>query len=99
MEIASFGPVVFEAALKSDEAAWQIVAAGVSALVDFTTAVALRLHLDAPDVRLMGGLLEHQKFYGVAFATALEEKIPAAKVRPSESSPEVGAAWLAADGK
>src|SRR5438477_5415041 len=98
-EIASLAPVVFEAARKSDEAAWQIVAAGVSALVDFTTAVALRLHLDAPEVRLMGGLFEHQKFYGVAFATALEEKIPAAKVGPSESSPEVSAAWLAADGK
>ena len=99
MEIASLAPVVFEAARKSDEVAWQIVAAGVSALVDFTTAVALRLHLDAPEVRLMGGLFEHQKFYGVAFATALQEKIPAANVGPSELSPEIGAAWLAADGK
>jgi N-acetylmuramic acid 6-phosphate etherase len=98
-EIASLAPVVFEAARKGDEAAWQIVTAGVSALVDFTTAVALRLHLDAPEVRLMGGLFEHQKFYGVAFATALKEKIPAAKVGPSQSSPEVGAAWLAADRK
>ena len=98
-EIASLAPVVFEAARKSDEAACQIVTAGVSALVDFTTAVALRLHLDAPEVRLMGGLFEHQKFYGVAFATALKEKIPAAKVGPSQSSPEVGAAWLAADRK
>src|SRR4030095_5088423 len=66
---------------------------------DFTTAVALRLHLDAPEVRLMGGLFEHQKFYGIAFAPALKEKIPAAKLGPSQSSPEVGAAWLAADGK
>src|SRR5438270_1648065 len=99
MEIASLAPVVFEAARKSDEVAWQIVAAGVSALVDFTTAVALRLHLDGPEVRLMGGLFEHQKFYEVAFATALKEKIPAAQVGPSESSPEVGAAWLAASGK
>jgi len=99
MEIAALAPVVFEAARKSDEVAWQIVAAGVSALVDFTTAVALRLHLDAPEVRLMGGLFEHQKFYGVAFATALEEKIPAAQVGPSESSPEIGAAWLATNGK
>jgi N-acetylmuramic acid 6-phosphate etherase len=99
MEIASLAPVVFEAARKSDEAAWKIVTAGVSALVDFTTAVALRLHLDAPEVRLMGGLFEHQKFYGVAFATALKETIPAATVGPSESSPEVGAAWLAVGGK
>lgn len=95
-EIASLAPVVFEAARNSDETACQILAAGVNALVDFTTAVALRLQLDAPEVRLMGGLFEHQKFYGVAFATALKEKIPAAKVGPCESPPEIGAAWLAA---
>jgi N-acetylmuramic acid 6-phosphate etherase len=47
----------------------------------------------------MGGLFENQKFYGVAFAKALSEKIPGAKVALSESPPEVGAAWLAADGR
>jgi len=97
MEIASLAPVVFEAARKTDEAARQIIAAGVSALVDFTTAVSMRLQLETPEVRLMGGLFENQKFYGVAFAKALSEKIPDAKVALSESPPEVGAAWLAAD--
>src|SRR5438105_7272736 len=97
MEIASLAPVVFEAARKSDEGARQIIAAGVSVLVDFTTAVSMRLQLETPEVRLMGGLFENQKFYGVAFAKALSEKIPGAKVALSESPPEVGAAWLAAD--
>jgi N-acetylmuramic acid 6-phosphate etherase len=97
MEIASLAPVVFEAARKSDEAARQIIAAGVSALVDFTTAVSMRLQLETPEVRLMGGLFENQKFYRVAFAKALSEKIPGAEVALCESSPEVGAAWLAAD--
>ncbi len=97
MEIASLAPVVFEAARKSDEAARQIIAAGVSALVDFTTAVSMRLQLETPEVRLMGGLFENQKFYGVAFAKALSEKIPGAAVALCESPPEVGAAWLAAD--
>ena len=97
MEIASLAPVVFEAARKSDEAARQIIATGVSALVDFTTAVSMRLQLEAPEVRLMGGLFENQKFYGVAFGKALSEKIPGAKVEMCESPPEVGAAWLAAD--
>src|SRR5437870_2580591 len=97
MEIASLAPVVFDAARKSDEAARQIIAAGVSALVDFTTAVSMRLQLETPEVRLMGGLFENQKFYGVAFAKALSEKIPGAKVALSESPPEVGAAWLGAD--
>jgi N-acetylmuramic acid 6-phosphate etherase len=45
----------------------------------------------------MGGLFENQKFYGVAFAKALSEKIPGAAVALCESPPEVGAAWLAAD--
>ena len=97
MEIASLAPVVFEAARKSDEAARQIIAAGVSALVDFTTAVSMRLQLESPEVRLMGGLFENQKFYGVAFATALSEKIPGAKVATCKSPPEMGAAWLAGD--
>ena len=97
MESASLAPVVFEAARKSDEAARQIIAAGVSALVDFTTAVSMRLQLETPEVRLMGGLFENQKFYRVAFAKALSEKIPGANVALSESPPEVGAAWLAAD--
>src|SRR5437764_6419621 len=95
MEIASLAPVVFEAARKSDEAARQIIAAGVSALVDFTTAVSLRLGLEVPEVRLMGGLFEHQKFDGAAFAKALNEKLPGAKVLPCDSPPELGAAWLA----
>src|SRR5438105_182098 len=97
MEIASLAPVVFEAARKSDETARQIIAAGVSALVDFTTAVSMRLQLEAPEVRLMGGLFENQKFYGVAFGKALGEKISGAKVEMCESPPEVGAAWLAAE--
>ena len=97
MEIASLAPVVFEAARKSDEGARQIIAAGVSVLVDFTTAVSMRLQLETPEVRLMGGLFQNQEFYAVAFAKALSEKIPGAKVALCESPPEVGAAWLAAD--
>src|SRR5437667_4391211 len=96
MEIASLAPVVFEAARKSDEAARQIIAAGVSALVDFTTAVSMRLQLETPEVRLMGGLFENQKFYRVAFAKALSEKIPGAKVTLSDTPLDVGAVWLAA---
>ncbi len=82
---------------KMEIASRQIIAAGVSALVDFTTAVSMRLQLETPEVRLMGGLFENQKFYGVAFAKALSEKIPGAEVALCESPPEVGAAWLAAD--
>src|SRR5256714_7766409 len=85
MRMPSRGPAVFEAARKTDEAAGLIIAAGVGALVDFTTAVSMRLQLETPGVRLMGGLFENQKFYGVAFGKALGEKIPGAKVEMCES--------------
>jgi len=41
-------------------------------------------------------LFENQKFYQVAFAKALSEKIPGANVALSNTPPEMGAAWLAA---
>src|SRR6266550_965236 len=96
-EVASLAPLAFKAAREGDEPVQRIIAAGAIALADFAAAIAMRLQLEAPEVRLMGGLFENQKFYGVAFAKALSEKIPGAKVALSESPPEVGAAWLAAD--
>src|SRR5438045_740797 len=49
-EIASLAPVVFEAARKSDEAAWQIVAAGVGGWAVFRPAAARGLHSAAREV-------------------------------------------------
>jgi N-acetylmuramic acid 6-phosphate etherase len=96
-EVASIAPLAFRAAREGDEPVQRIIAAGAIALADFAAAVAIRLQLDSPEVRLMGGLFENQKSYVGAFAGALSEKIPGAKVAMCESPPEVGAVWLAAD--
>ncbi|PYK92943.1 MAG: N-acetylglucosamine kinase, partial [Verrucomicrobia bacterium] len=98
-EVASLAPLAFKAAREGDEPVQRIIAAGAIALADFAAAIAMRLQLEAPEVRLMGGLFENQKSYVSAFAGALIEKIPGAKVAMCESPPEVGAAWLAAEEK
>ncbi len=98
-EVASLAPLAFKAAREGDEPVQRIIAAGAIALADFAAAIAMRLQLEAPEVRLMGGLFENQKSYVSAFAGALIEKIPGAKVAMCESPPEAGAAWLAAEEK
>src|SRR5205085_1906873 len=98
-EVASLAPLAFKAAQEGDEPVQRIIAAGAIALADFAAAIAMRLQLEAPEVRLMGGLFENQKSYVSAFAGALIEKIPGAKVAMCESPPEAGAAWLAAEEK
>src|SRR5438552_4000112 len=98
-KVASLAPLAFKAAQEGDEPVQRIIAAGAIALADFAAAIAMRLQLEAPEVRLMGGLFENQKSYVSAFAGALIEKIPGAKVAMCESPPEAGAAWLAAEEK
>jgi N-acetylmuramic acid 6-phosphate etherase len=97
-EIASLAPVVFSAANDGDGAAQEIINAGATVLAHFTAAVAARLQLEAPEVRVMGGLFEHWRSYVVAFSEVLQENVPKAQIGLIDSAPEIGAAWLAANG-
>src|SRR5438067_77394 len=97
-EIAALAPVVFDAADDGDNAAQEIISAGATVLAHFAAAVASRLELKAPEVRLMGGLFEYRKSYVEAFRGVLEPKIPNARIALIDSAPEIGAAWLAANG-
>jgi len=76
-EIASLAPGRFRSSAEErTKAARQIIAAGVSALVDFTTDVSCGFSLRLREVRLMGGLSKNSEIYEVAFAKAISEKIP-----------------------
>jgi len=97
-EIAALAPVVFRAADDGDNAAQEIINAGATVLAQFAAAVAARLELDAPEVRLMGGLFENRQSYVAAFRDVLESKTPNARIALIDSAPEIGAAWLAANG-
>jgi N-acetylmuramic acid 6-phosphate etherase len=97
MEIAMLAPVVFEAAAGGDARVNEIVEEGARALCKYTEAVASRLHLLAPKVALMGGLFYRDSIYTHAFRRRLKKNLPDARVTTAERSPELGAAWLAAE--
>jgi N-acetylmuramic acid 6-phosphate etherase len=97
MEIAMLAPVVFEAAAGGDVRVNEIVEEGARVLCEYTEAVASRLHLLAPKVALMGGLFHRDSIYTHAFRRRLKKNLPDARVTVAERSPELGAAWLAAE--
>ena len=97
LEVASLAPVVFAAATNGDEHVMKIVEDGAGVLSEYTAAVATRLGLLAPKVILLGGLFQRDGVYVHAFKRKLKKNLSDARVAMSEQSPELGAAWLAAE--
>ena len=97
MELATLVPVVFEAAANGDTRVMEIIEEGALCLCEYTEAVASRLHLLAPKVILLGGLFHRDSIYTHAFRRKLKKNLPDARVAAAERTPELGAAWLAAE--
>jgi N-acetylmuramic acid 6-phosphate etherase len=97
MEIAMLAPVVFEAATEGDVHMMEIIEEGARVLCEYTEAVASSLHLLAPKVALIGGLFHRDSIYTHAFRRRLKKNLPDARVAVAERTPELGAAWLAAE--
>ncbi len=97
MEIAMLCPVVFEAARNGDSNVVKIIEEGAEVLAEFTGAVASRLGLLAPKVILLGGVFQRDSLYVAAFQRRLKKNLSDARVGMSDQSPELGAAWLAAE--
>jgi N-acetylmuramic acid 6-phosphate etherase len=97
MEIATLSPIVFEAARNGDPNVVKIIEEGAEVLTEYAGAVASRLGLLAPKVILLGGLFQRDSLYVAAFRRKLKKNLSDARVGMSEQSPELGAAWLAAE--
>ena len=97
MEIAMLTAVVFEAAANGDARVMEIIEDGARVLCEYTEAVAARLHLLAPKIVLLGGLFHRDSIYTHAFRRRLKKNLPDARVATAERTPELGAAWLAAE--
>ena len=97
MEIATLSPVVLEAARNGDPNVVKIIEEAADVLAEYTAAVASRLGLLAPRVILLGGLFKRDSLYVAAFRRRLKKHLSDARVGMSEQSPELGAAWLAAE--
>jgi N-acetylmuramic acid 6-phosphate etherase len=90
-------PVVFEAATGGDPRMMEIIEEGARVLCEYTEAVASRLHLLAPKVALIGGLFHRDSIYTHTYRRRLKKNLPDARVTIADRSPELGAAWLAAE--
>lgn len=97
MEVAQLAPVVFKAAMNGDVNVVKIIEEGAAVLSEYTEAVATRLQLLAPKVVLLGGLFHRDSVYTHTFRRKLKKQMPDARVAISDQSPELGAAWLAAE--
>src|SRR5213594_4334989 len=97
MEIAMLAPAVFEAAASGDARVMEIIERGAQVLSEYTEAVASRLQMLAPKVVLIGGLFHRDSLYTHAFRRRLKKNLPDARVAIAERTPELGAAWLAAE--
>lgn len=95
MAVAMLAPVVFEAARNGHKEMLAAVRHGAETHAVFTGAVAKRLGLDAPEVKLTGGLFVHQPGYGAFYQEYLRPILPKAEVSVCTRSGALGAAWLA----
>ncbi|MFL6584825.1 MAG: N-acetylmuramic acid 6-phosphate etherase [Chthoniobacterales bacterium] len=95
MEVATLAPVVFRAAENGDARVRELLANGAVLLAEYTSAVARRLGMTAPEVRLLGGLFRCCEIYTGFFRDELRKLLPQSEPKLAEHSPEFGAAWLA----
>lgn len=95
MSVAMLAPVVFEAAQRGHKEMLSAVHGGAQILAAFTGSVAKRLGLEAPEVKLTGGLFIHHPEYGEQFRDYVNKILPAADVSICTRSGGLDAAWLA----
>ena len=93
MEIAMLAREVFVAARKGDVNALDIINEGARALAAYTAAVASRLALAQPAIRLIGGLF-NETIYIEALRRELHAEV-GDDIQLAEHPPEFGAVWLA----
>jgi N-acetylmuramic acid 6-phosphate etherase len=95
MDVATLAPIVFEAAERGDAPVRELVRSGAAMLARYTCAVADRLQLDKPEVRLLGGLFHCCNIYRAAFIESVNDLVAGARIELAKHAPEFGAAWLA----
>ncbi len=93
-EIAAAARDVLEAAHAGDPLAGQVVADGITALVDMVATVAARLDFEAPDVRMVGGMFKHVP-YRMRFERVLRQRVAGARAALPLLGPAAGAVMLA----
>jgi glucosamine kinase len=93
---ARLAPVVDQQALAGDTLAAAVIARSAEALAGMVSAVAQELELTAPAVCGVGGALQHLSSLRQAFAAALGQRCPGARLSEPAGDAAAGALALAA---
>ncbi len=95
MSVARLAPAIFSAARTGEREMLKTISEGAEILARYTEAVAKRLELAAPAVKLIGGLFKHHREYADLYKYRLSTLLPGAMVSICEQPGSMGAAWLA----
>ncbi|MCB9136659.1 MAG: ATPase [Anaerolineales bacterium] len=94
--IAALAPLVVNTAMQEDVVAKQLVVQAAKDLADSVYAVAQRLNmLDASELVLIGGLLDHAPLVREQLHAQLTRCLPTCRIVPREMPPVMGACLLA----
>ena len=94
-ELAALAPMVVREAMAGDAAALGIVQKGAYDVAELVEAVARKLQMGAPEVCIVGGLLNTGPIIFDSYRAAMLRRVPTADVKTAEQPPVMGAALLA----
>ena len=94
-ELAALAPMVVREAMAGDAAALGIVQKGADDVAELVEAVARKLEMGAPEVCIVGGLLNTGPIIFDSYRAAMLRRVPSADVKTAEQPPVMGAALLA----
>lgn len=94
-ELAALAPMVVREAMAGDAAAQGIVQQGADDVAELVEAVARKLETGAPEVCIVGGLLNTGPIIFDSYRAAMLRRVPNADVKTAEQPPVIGAALLA----
>ena len=94
-ELAALAPMVVREAMAGDAAALGIVQKGADDVAELVEAVARKLQMGAPEVCIVGGLLNTGPIIFDSYRAAMLRRVPTADVKTAEQPPVMGAALLA----
>ncbi|MEO6846225.1 MAG: N-acetylmuramic acid 6-phosphate etherase [Chthoniobacterales bacterium] len=92
-EIAALSPIAFRH--QHDPEIQEILETGANTLATYSAAVAKRLKMDAPTIRLFGGLFHAHRTYGDKLRKHAHRLMPHCVVESCTRAASWGAAWLA----
>ena len=94
-ELAALAPMVVREAIAGDTAALGIVQKGADDVAELVEAVARKLQMGAPEVCIVGGLLNTGPIIFDSYRASMLRRVPTADVKTAEQPPVMGAALLA----